>query len=126
MALSGLTIAYLVIFHAFLSSADFFSKSTFSRNSFRNTIRLSNSLDPDLAGRLIGPDLGLNCLQRLSADGTRRQRMLSGLNIFNNIFCLYQEYMPLGYTTFFSCSTQLSIKFQVLIKTKMLKNKECS
>ena len=25
-------------FHAFLSSADFFSKSTFSKNSFRNTI----------------------------------------------------------------------------------------
>ena len=37
--------------HAFLSSADFFSSSEllFSKNSFRNTIRDSNSLDPDQA-----------------------------------------------------------------------------
>ena len=28
---------------------DIFSKSTFSNNSFRNTIRVSNSLDPDQA-----------------------------------------------------------------------------
>ena len=38
-----------------------------------NTIRLSNSLDPDQAGHFVGPDLGLNCLQRLSADDRRRQ-----------------------------------------------------
>ena len=36
-----------------------FSNITFSKNSFRNTIRVSNSLDPDL---------GLNSLQRLSTD----------------------------------------------------------
>ena len=53
---------YWVIFHAFLSSADIFpSKSTFSKNYFRNTIRVSNSLDPDQAP---------NYLQRLSADDT--------------------------------------------------------
>ena len=47
--------AYWVIFHAFLSSADFFfSKSTFSKNSSRNTIRVSNSLDPDQAQQNIG------------------------------------------------------------------------
>ena len=34
---------------------------------------MSNSLDPDQAGRFIGPDLGLNCLQRLSEDDTGRQ-----------------------------------------------------
>ena len=28
----------------------------------------SNSLDPDQARRFVGPDLGPNCLQRLSAD----------------------------------------------------------
>ena len=33
------------IFPAFLLSADFFSKSTFSKNSFRNTIRVSNRFD---------------------------------------------------------------------------------
>ena len=36
-----------VIFHDFLSSADFFQKLTFSKNYFRNTIRVPNSLDPD-------------------------------------------------------------------------------
>ena len=32
-----------------LLSADFFSKLTFSKNSFKNTIRVSNALDPDHA-----------------------------------------------------------------------------
>ena len=32
----------------FMSSADFFSKSTFLKYSFKNTIRVLNSLDPDL------------------------------------------------------------------------------
>ena len=35
---------------------------------FFNTIRLSKSLDPDQARHFVGPDLGPNCLQRLSAD----------------------------------------------------------
>ena len=51
-----------------VSSADFFSKLTFSKNSFRNTIRVSNSLDPDQDLHSVGPDLGPNCLQRLLAD----------------------------------------------------------
>ena len=46
-----------------LSSSDFFSKLTFSKNSSRNTVRVSNGFDPDS----VGPDLGPNCLQRLSA-----------------------------------------------------------
>ena len=50
----------------------FFSKSTFSKNSFRNTIIVSNSLDPDQARHYVGPDLVLNCLQKISADDTRR------------------------------------------------------
>ena len=32
-----------------------------------NTIRVSDSLDPDQAHNIVGPDLGTNCLQRLSA-----------------------------------------------------------
>ena len=51
-----------------LSSADFFSKLNFSKNSFRNTIKVSNSLDPDQDRPYVGPDLGPNCLQRLSED----------------------------------------------------------
>ena len=32
---------------------------------------MSNSLDPDQAQCFVGPDLGLNCLQRLSAEDNR-------------------------------------------------------
>ena len=53
----------------------FFSKSSFSKISFRNTIRVSNSLDPDQARRCVGPDLGPSCSQALSADGTGRLRI---------------------------------------------------
>ena len=56
-------------FSCFLLSADFFSsKLTFGKNSFRNTIRMSNSFDPDPAQRFVGPDLVPNCLPRLSAN----------------------------------------------------------
>ena len=40
----------------------------FSKNSFRNTIRVSNGLDPDQDRRFVIPDLGPTCLQMLSAD----------------------------------------------------------
>ena len=43
-----------------------FSKSTFSKDAFKNTIRVSNSLDK----HFVMLDLGPNCLQRLSADDT--------------------------------------------------------
>ena len=62
-------------FHAFLSSADFFSKSTFLKNSFRNTMRVSNSLGPDQTRHSVWSDLVPNCLQKLSADDTSRQRV---------------------------------------------------
>ena len=68
----NLTLCLLGNFHAFLSSADFFLISTLSKNSFRNTIRVSNNLDLDQARQNVGPDLGPNCLQRLSAGVTRR------------------------------------------------------
>ena len=57
----------------------FFSKSTFWKNSFRNTIRVSNSLDRDLDRLSVGPDLGPNCLQRLSADDMLNSCRLSFL-----------------------------------------------
>ena len=52
-----------------------FSNINFLKNYFRNTIRVSNSLDPDQARRFVGPDLGPNCLQRLSAEDASRQRV---------------------------------------------------
>ena len=36
---------------------------------------MSNNLDPDKARHFVGPDLGPNCLQRLSADDTSRQKV---------------------------------------------------
>ena len=57
-----------VILHAFLSSGDFFFKINFFKKKKKKTIRVSNSLVPDQARCFVGPDLGLNCLQRLSAD----------------------------------------------------------
>ena len=56
--------AYLVILHTFMSSAVFF----FQKKTFRNTIRVSSSLDPDEARPFVGPDLDPNCLQMVSAD----------------------------------------------------------
>ena len=57
--------------HSFLSSADFFySKLTFLNASFRNSIRVSNGLEPGQDQRSVGPDLCSNCLQRLSAEDT--------------------------------------------------------
>ena len=45
-----------------------FQNLLFQNKSFRNTIRVSNGLDPDQERHFVCPDLGPNCLQRLSAD----------------------------------------------------------
>ena len=56
-----------------LSSAVFFffSKSTILKKFYRNTISVNQF-------RSVGPDLGPNCLRRLSADTTRRQSVGKG------------------------------------------------
>ena len=59
-------------FSRFLLSAFFsFQNELFSKNYFSNLTAVSNSLDPDQAQHIIGPNLHPNCLQRLSADDTR-------------------------------------------------------
>ena len=50
-----------------------------------NTIKVTNSLDPDQARRFAGPDLGLNCLQRLLADDTSKQRVLTGSGVIYHV-----------------------------------------
>ena len=51
---------------------------------------MSNSLDPDQARRFVGPDLGPNCSQRLSADDkscrTCGERVKSLLKLYNQLF----------------------------------------
>ena len=71
----ALTFCMLGNFLCFCRLLIFFSKSTFLKYSFRNTRRESNSLDPDQARQIVGPDLGPNSLQMLSADDTSRQRV---------------------------------------------------
>ena len=53
----------------------YFSKSNFPKNSFRNTIRVSNSLDPHQALQFVVSDPCPNCLQKLSADDASRQKI---------------------------------------------------
>ena len=55
-----------------LLSADFFQDIFFSKISFLNTFKVSNGLDPDQNQRFVSPDLGPNCLQKLSADNKSR------------------------------------------------------
>ena len=56
-----------------MSSADIFKINFFSKFSFRNTIRVSKGLDPDQVLHFVSPDLGPNCLQKLSADDKIRR-----------------------------------------------------
>ena len=92
-----------------LSSADFF-RINFLKNSFRNTIRVSNSLDPDQARLFVGPDLDPSCSKALSADGTSRLRInpcpgeqikmahsLLFLNKFSCVFVRVCLFVPSGH-----------------------------
>ena len=47
-------------------------RSSSLKNYFRDTIKVSNSLDSDQAQPFVGPDLDPNCFQSLSADDTGR------------------------------------------------------
>ena len=73
----------------------------FSKNYFRNTTRMSNSLEPDQArhSTFCRPDLASNCLHRLSADEKSR-RPLARKELFtfepvheisNNVVCATSE-----------------------------------
>ena len=52
----------------FFSSSDFFQHQLFQK-ILSALIRVSNSLDPDQDIHSVGPDLGPNYLQMLSAEG---------------------------------------------------------
>ena len=52
-----------------LPSADFFKNSFFQKILFQEHYQSVKQLDPDQDRHFVGPDLGPNCLQRLSADG---------------------------------------------------------
>ena len=82
---------YWVIFHIFVVCCFFiyfiFSNSTFSKNYFLYTIRVSTSLDPDQA-RLFVKKSGLVWIQtvcRLSADDTRRQSFKISSQLYHSM-----------------------------------------
>ena len=58
------------------SAAIYFSKLTFLKHSFRNAVRVPNSLDPDQAHRFVGPDLGPNYSKKVIS----RRHYISGPN----------------------------------------------
>ena len=62
----------------------------FLKNSFRNANRVSKSLDSDQARHVVGPDLGLNCLQRLfqktAKVGFSKERVKE---LFACLFCCF-------------------------------------
>ena len=76
-SISYLTLCMLVNFSNFGHLLTFISKLMVSKKSLQNTIRASNSGDPDQVRHHVGPYLVLNCLQRLAADYTSRQRVLN-------------------------------------------------
>ena len=45
---------------------------------------MSSILDPDQARQFVGPDLGPNCLQRLSADDTASRQKVKQYFLFNH------------------------------------------
>ena len=67
--MSTLFVACWVIFHAFLSYADFFKIIFFQTIFFRNTIRVSNGLDPDQDRLSVGPDLSYQQTTKVTATG---------------------------------------------------------
>ena len=74
------------IFMLLLSSADFFHNYFFSKIFFQKHYQSGNSLDPDQDQRYVGPDLGPNCLQGLSADKLQLARKEL---IVDNIFTIF-------------------------------------
>ena len=64
-------------FACFLLSADFFSKLTSFRNNYQSVKQFGSRSERQTVWiqirHFVGPDLGPNCLQRLSADDTSRQ-----------------------------------------------------
>ena len=87
-----------------------FSKLPFSKNSFRNTARVSNSLDPDKARHSVGQDLGINCLQRLSADNKRCHWQEKSKKVLNS---------NLSFPVFDCCGVFKCVKFQKLSEPKL-------
>ena len=62
------------ILHAFCRLLIFFFQNHLFRKNLSGIRSVSNSFHPDQLEHFVWPELGPNCLQKLSADGISRQR----------------------------------------------------
>ena len=65
---------------------------------FRYTIKLSNSLDPDQARHSVGPDLGQNWKQKLSADDIKR--LIHLLMLFFACWVIFHDFVVVCWLVF--------------------------
>ena len=86
------------------------------KKSFRNNINVSNSLDPDQARHFVGPDLGPNCLEKLSADDTSRYKVKTAahcifvlLSIFLCALIKRKEYI------LFFCADPIDVSIDIIL-----------
>ena len=70
LSFACLTLCMLSNFSRFFCRLLIYFIIFFFENTFSNTVRVSNSLGPDKAGRFVGPDPSLNCFHMLSIDDT--------------------------------------------------------
>ena len=104
MAYEWLILCMLSIFHDFLLPAYFFSNLTFSKYIFRNTIRVSNGIDPDQAQLSVGTDLGPNCLPRLSTNNKYRcwqAELRKQIHVFNDLRQLFYSEPVISFALIF-------------------------
>ena len=64
----------------------FFLKNNFFKILFRNMITVSDSLDPEQVRQNVRPALGLNGLQRFSADNTCVQMLKANIDAHHDSF----------------------------------------
>ena len=89
----------------------FFKINFFSKDSFRNTISVSNGLDPDQDQRSVSPDLDQNCLKRLSSADDKSPVNLceTGLQINKKLWRkIVNVFLSIGLNICFGCSKEPS------------------
>ena len=115
--LQSLTLCLLIfLFYIFFCCLLIFSKSTFSKNSFRNTIWVSNRFDQDQARHFFWPYLGPNCLQ------SYQQMTLEGKELTVCIFIDFSvENSDFGKTCTFCTCNGIGIFFYFQIYMKYIR-----
>ena len=72
-------------FHAFVVICKLYSKPTFSNNSIRNNIRLSNGLDPDHFVVLVWVQAVSKGYQQISRVAASKEKFIEQIPILNGL-----------------------------------------